>query len=57
MRTNVLLGAVVVLTLGAAAVAVAADGAAAAGPATLADALAQAKAQDRQLVLDFYADW
>jgi hypothetical protein len=54
MRKTVLLGAVLVLALGGAAASVAAD---ATGPATLADALAQAKAQNRQLVLDFYADW
>lgn len=54
MPKTVLLGAVLALALGGAVASVAAD---AAGPATLADALAQANAQNRQLVIDFYADW
>ena len=54
MRSPVLAGALVALALGAAAASALADST---GPATLADALAQAQQQNKVLVIDFYADW
>lgn len=54
MRNPVLAGALTALALGAfAAAAVAADD----GPATLDEALALARQQDKVLVIDFYTDW
>jgi len=54
MRNPVLTGALAALALGAfAAAAVAADG----SPATYDEALAQARQQDKVLVIDFYTDW
>lgn len=53
MRNPVLAGALMALALGAfAAAAVAAD-----GPATLDEALALARQQEKVLVIDFYTDW
>jgi len=54
MRSPLLAGALAVLVLGVATAAAAADGQAA---TTYADALAQARQQNRILVIDFYADW
>jgi hypothetical protein len=54
MRIPVLAGALTALALGAfAAAAMAADG----SPATYDEALAQARQQDRILIIDFYTDW
>jgi thiol:disulfide interchange protein len=54
MRSPLLAGALAVLVLGAATAAAAGDGQA---TTTYADALAQARQQNRILVIDFYADW
>ncbi len=54
MRNPPLAGALAALALGLlAGVAVAADG----GPATLDEALALARQQDKVLIIDFYTDW
>jgi thiol:disulfide interchange protein len=54
MRNPLLAGALAVLVLGTVTAAIAADGQA---TTTYADALAQARQQNRILVIDFYADW